>query len=194
MVNSYSLVNPYIDGSFTTTVKAKNSIEAGKHFYTSLSEHFNNELPDFYFSIQKGLSGGGKHYHFQAKETKHKKEVSFSLEPFNGVSESNITNFNKKLETFKNKMVQSGGKNKDKKKHKKSSKKSKKKKDSDSESSDSSDSDSDDYYKTRRSYTPVINQPFYYWWYDPYVYNLNSLYIPTFYSYVGSPYIEISIG
>ena len=38
MVNTYIMVNPYIEGSFEKSIKAKNSIEAGKLLYTSLSE------------------------------------------------------------------------------------------------------------------------------------------------------------
>ena len=47
MVNTYVLVNPHIEGSLETKVKAKNSIEAGKLLYNNLSEHFSNNLPKF---------------------------------------------------------------------------------------------------------------------------------------------------
>ena len=72
MVNSYSLVNPHIGGDFNTKVKSKNSIEAAKLFYNNMSEHFNNNLPEFYFTIHKGSSGKGKHYHFKVKEKTEK--------------------------------------------------------------------------------------------------------------------------
>ena len=36
----------------------------------------------------------------------------------------------------------------------------------------------------------TINQPIYYWWYDPSLYRLDTYYIPTFYSYV-TPIIKI---
>ncbi len=72
MVNTYVLVNPYIEGSFEKSVKARNSIEAGKMLYSSLSEHFNNNVPKFLFTIQKGSSGKGKHYSFKVKENKRK--------------------------------------------------------------------------------------------------------------------------
>ena len=51
--------------------------------------------------------------------------------------------------------------------------------------------DTENIYKRIKSYTPE-HKEIYYWWYDPYVYNLNSVYIPTFYSYI-TPYIEISL-
>jgi hypothetical protein len=111
------------------------------------------------------------------------KEVSFKVKQIDINGESDvISSFKNKLENFKAKMNQDGGK-------KKKSKKSKK------HMSDDSDSDlddsSEDFYRRARSYVPAT-QPIYYWWYDPYVYRLDSVYIPTFYSYV-KPYIELSL-
>jgi hypothetical protein len=183
MVNSYVLVNPYIEGDFKKDIKAKNSMEASKAFYKNLSEHFNNSVPKFYFTIQKGKSGDGKYYNFEVVEKRDGDEVSFSIKPYKSSNIKDMSRFNEKLSDFKNKFAQAGGK-----KHKHG--KHKKRDDSDSDSISSTDSE--DFYRTARSYVPVVNQPFYYWWYDPYVYNLNSLWIPTFYSYV-QPYIEISI-
>ena len=81
-------------------------------------------------------------------------------------------------------MKQAGGKKHKSKKDKKKSK--------DSDSSDISDSsDSYDFYKRALTYLPET-QPIYYWWYDPYVYRMDSVYIPTFYSYF-TPYIELSL-
>lgn len=179
MSNTYVLVNPHVQGDFKSTITAKNSVEAGKTFYKGLSEHFNNAVPKFYFTIQKGDSGKGKHYHFKVKENRKKDNVSFSIEPYEIVGGGDLESFTKKLNNFKSKFAQSGGK-----KHKKKSKKSK-----DSSESDSSESDD---YKRINTYVPVVNQPFYYWWYDPAIYRLESYYVPTFYSYV-TPIIEISI-
>ena len=53
MVNTYNLVNPCIKGQFNSEIKAKNSLEAAKQLYNNMSEHFNNNVPKFYFSIQK---------------------------------------------------------------------------------------------------------------------------------------------
>jgi hypothetical protein len=181
------LVNPHIEGNFNSKIKAKNSNEASNIFYKNLSEHFNNSVPLFHFTIQKGASGNGKYSHFQVKETRSDNEVSFKVKQMNNVgSEEEIKSFKSRLENFKAKFNQDGGK-KDKSRRKKHSKKDS------SESDDSSDWDdsSDDFYRRAKSYLPV-NQPIYYWWYDPYLYNLNSLYIPTFYSYV-TPYIELNL-
>jgi hypothetical protein len=185
MVNTYILVNPHIEGDFKSKIKAKNSNEAANIFYKNLSEHFNNSVPKFHFSIQKGSSGEGKYYHFEVKENRDDDEVIFNVKPYTirGEEES-IKRFESKLANFKSKMNQDGGKHDKHNKHKKSKH---------DDSSDSSDFDisEDNVYKRAKSYMP-LNQPIYYWWYDPYMYRLDTLYVPTFYSYV-TPYIELSL-
>lgn len=185
MVNTYVLVNPHIEGNFKSKLKAQNSNEAANLFYKTLSEHFNNSVPKFHFTIQKGSSGEGKYYHFQVDEHRDENEVNFSIKPYHiqGESES-IQRFQSKLENFKSKFHQDGGK-------KKSKKTSKKPKHDDSSDSSDFDVSENDVYKRAKSYLPTT-QPIYYWWYDPYVYRLDSLYVPTFYSYV-TPYIELSL-
>lgn len=199
MVNTYVLVNPYIQGNLETKVKAKNSIEAGKMIYNNLSEHFSNNLPKFLFTIQKGSSGDGKHYNFKVKEKKEGNEINFSIEPFTINNEAAaLDSFKKKLTNFKKKHdIQKGGapkkgsKKKSKKPSKKTSKKTSKKVEDDDifddlEEDDSPETDS----KLVKKYVPSSSLPINYFWYDPYVYKLNSMYIPTFYSYV-TPYIQI---
>jgi hypothetical protein len=187
MVNTYNLINPYIQGKFKSEIKAKNSLEAANIFYTQLSQHFNNSVPEFNFSIQKGVLGNGKYSHFQVRENRKNDEVNFSINPIH-IDESNLSDFQSKLNNFKSKFNQDGGEKKKKKIKKKSKKKH-------SESSSDSESsiiiETDNIYKRVKKYLPV-NQPIYYWWYDPYIYSLNSVYIPTFYSYV-TPYIELSL-
>jgi len=178
MANKYVLVNPYISGEFQSTVKANNSNEAAKMFYNNISEHFNNAVPKFYFSIQKGGSGKGKYYHYRSIEKRKKDDVSFLIKPYT-IKGENMQAFEQKLNDFKQKDIQNGGK-----KNKKHSKDS-------SDSSSDSDSDSE-IFSVSQTYIPSFNQPIYYWWYDPLVYNLNSFYIPTFYSYV-TPIIEIKL-
>jgi hypothetical protein len=182
MANKYVLVNPFISGEFKNTVKANNSNEAAKIFYNNISEHFNNAVPKFFFTIQKGGSGKGKYYHYRSIEKRKKEDVSFIIKPYT-IKGENMDSFEKKLSQFKQKDMQNGGK-KHNKKHSKDS--------SDSSDSDSiSDSDSE-IFSVSQTYIPSFNQPIYYWWYDPLVYNLKSFYIPTFYSYV-TPIIEISM-
>ena len=52
--------------------------------------------------------------------------------------------------------------------------------------------DSSDYYTRAATYVPVINHPINYFFYDPSLYKLNSLFIPTFYSYI-TPLISIKL-
>jgi hypothetical protein len=205
MSKVYNLVNPYIEGSVNNVFKSNTSTEASTHFYKSLSEHFNNPVPQFHFTLQKGTSGKGKYYHYKVIETKNNdnsenSEVQYKISKYEIENESAAVElFQNKLNNFKSKYYHKGGKDKKKSKKKKDKdKKKKSKKKKDSSSSDSSSSDSSDlvlsntdYYKYTRSYVPTT-QPIYYWWYDPYIYNLKSLYIPTFYSYV-TPYIELSL-
>jgi hypothetical protein len=107
MSNTYVLVNPHVQGDFKNTITAKNSIEAGRALYKSLSEHFNNAVPKFYFTIQKGGSGKGKYYHFQVKEKLKKGDnVSFTFEPYEVVGGVDVESFSKKLNEFKNKFAQ----------------------------------------------------------------------------------------
>jgi hypothetical protein len=184
MATKYTLLNPTILGDFKSQITAKNSTQAARIFYKNLSEHFNNVVPQFHFTIQKGGSGTGKYYHYAVKEHKDDNNVNFKIKLMENIPSTHeaMVPFKQKLEKFQKKMEQGGG---DKKK-KRSKHKSKKYDDS-----SDSDSDSDDFYKRVRTYKPV-NQPIYYWWYDPYVYNLDTLYVPTFYSYV-TPYIELGL-
>jgi hypothetical protein len=183
MANTYVLVNPHIEGKLETKVKAQNSQEAANMLYKNLSENFNNSIPAFHFTIQKGSSGEGSLYHFKVKETRKNNEVKFSVKSINikGISEAE-EKFKLRLEQAKNKLAQEGGK-----KHK-----SKKAKKHDSSDSDSDLDSSSDDYKRAKSYVP-LNQPIYYWWYDPYVYRLDSVYVPTFYTYTVPQRIEYAI-
>jgi len=219
MVNTYIMVNPYIEGSFEKSIKAKNSIEAGKLLYTSLSEHFNNNVPKFLFTIQKGGSGKGKYYSFKVKEDKANQEINFSIEPYTVKDTENIyKNVQENITNFKNKIAikeQEGGAGKAKKTKGKSAKKTKVVKKTKAtkkrqDSSDDSDSDIEDNFefngdddfdlddspkynkKSVQRYIPNGNYPISHWYYDPYLYRLNSVYVPTFYSYV-TPYVEILI-
>ena len=185
MVNTYHLVNPSIAGNFNSKIKARNSIEAANMLYKSLSEHFSSSIPKFYFTIQKGSSSLGQYYHFKVSETTKADEVNFTIRPYNVENnEINVRNFKNNLNRFKAKFEQLGGK-------KGKVKKSKKVKSSDSDSDSDLDVSSDELYKRVQSYVPVT-QPIYYWWYDPYVYNLNSVFLPTFYSYL-NPLMELSL-
>jgi hypothetical protein len=188
MVNSYQLVNPHIAGTFDTKIKAKNSKEASNIFYKNLSEHFSNSIPQFFFTIQKGGSGNGKFFHFKAEEERNEDEVSFKISSYELQNENKIDAFKNNLNEIKDK-IQGGGK-----KGRKGRKSSKSRKSRKNDSSDSSDSEngylSDDIYSRASSYIPTT--PMYYWWYDPSLYDVKRIYIPSFYSYM-TPYIQVSL-
>lgn len=184
MVNSYVLVNPYIEGSFKSKIKARNSQEAAKMIYTNLSEHFNNSVPAFHFTLQKGTSSNGKMYHFKVSEEREDDTVSFSIKPLTLKNEDSINNeFKGRLEDIKNKLSQDGGKHSSKNRSKRH----------DSSDSDSDLSSSDDYYRRARSYPYVPSYPFNYWWYDPSVYRLDSVFMPTFYSTSSPLYYQVGL-
>jgi hypothetical protein len=182
MVNKYKLVNPYIKGEFETKLDAKNSIEAAKIFYKNLSEHFNNNVPRYYFTIQKGGSGSGKFYHFEVKEKKDQDEVSYSIKPYSIKNEEvAVEQFVENFEKFKGRF--NGGARKSS--HRRGSKRRSKRRNDSSESEE----DSYDFYREAKSYVPVTSQPLYYMYYDPLVYRLDSLFLPTYYAYA-SPLSE----
>lgn len=174
MSNSYRLINPHIKGDMKTKVKAKNSVEAAKIIYTNLSEHFNNNLPKFNFTIQKGSSGKGKYYSFQTKEARNGEDVKFSIKPISIKNEkksyqSMVKNINK----FKDDVTKRGG-------------------EITKEDLDEVIDDSSDYYRRAATYVPVINHPIDFFFYDPSLYRLKSLFVPTFYSYI-TPFINIKL-
>ena len=187
MVNQYKLVNPYIKGELETKTESSNSIDAAKFFYKNLSEHFSNNVPTFYFTIQKGGSKG-KFYNFKVTETKKGDEVNYSISPYTIKDEATaikqyVENFNLFKGRFNGGSI--GGAKRGSKRGSKKSKKSKKSKskrrDSDSSSSDSSSSSSDsyDFYREAKSYVPISTQPLYYMYYDPLVYRTSSVFLPT---------------
>ncbi len=178
MVNKYKLVNPYIKGEFETKLDAKNSIDAAKSFYKSLSEHFNNSVPKFYFTIQKGGSGKGKFYHFVVNEKRKNEEVDYSIKPFEIKGEDKaMKNYLSNFENFKGRY--NGGARKNSRSSKRGSKRSSRR----SSRLDSDSSDSSEYYREATTYVPVASQPFSYMYYDPILYQVDTVFFPTFYSY-----------
>ena len=94
MVNKYTLINPHVKGEFSSTVESNNSLQAAKQLYESLSEHFNNNIPEFFFTIQKGGDKNGTQYHFKISEKKEKNDVNYSIEQF---SDTNADKMDKLL-------------------------------------------------------------------------------------------------
>ena len=174
MVNKYKLVNPYIKGEFETKLEAKNSVEAAKLFYKSLSEHFNNSVPKFYFTIQKGGSEKGKFYHFVVNEKRKNEEVDYSIKPYEIKGEDKaMKSYLSNFENFKGRYNGGAKRRGSKRSSRRSSKRS----------MDDSSTDSSEYYREATSYVPVVSQPFTYMYYDPILYQVDTVFFPTFYSY-----------
>jgi len=188
----YYLVNPLIGGNMQTTFKGKNSIDAAKNAYNSLSQYFNNNVPEFYFTLQeikskKTLVGGGvnnDYKHFKVVENKSDKQVNFRISPYD------VKGNTKQLKQFKEQIqklnkqqlggsTQSGGK------------KIKYDKDDSSDSDDWLDDDEDHYFPKMSSST-ILSNPLSLWYYDPYVFRIQQYYIPTFVAPV-APYISIPL-
>jgi len=124
--NTYRLINPYIEGSLDTTARSRNSFNAGKKIYNTISNFFTNYVDDFYMTIQNVDNGNLSH--FKINETKENDNViGYNLVRLDKNFDEDIE---KKLINKVDK-DQKGGKHKHKHKD-------------DSSSSSSSDSD---YYK-----------------------------------------------
>ena len=196
MSKQYKLVNPYILGQMETTFKGKSVLEVGTNAYNTMSQYFNNDIPSFYFTMQKVGSknkiGGGKntdYVHFRVTEKKHNKKVDYKIKEVKITKNTKgMTSFKKSLQKFINDQEQDGGKR---------------------YSYDDSDDldwldDEDDRtirklkYKTKTSY--YLSQPISYYYYDPIVYSVVSdpyYYVPTFvaplHPYVVGPYTTLKL-
>lgn len=126
---TYRLINPNIEGSIDTLVKAKNSFRAGKKMYENISSYFTNHLDRFNMTLQnidtKDLT------HFEVEEDLDDNgTVDYKLTRMEGDFDQQV--IDKLMDTIDN---QSGG-----------AKSRKKRKHSESDS-DSTSSDSEDYYR-----------------------------------------------
>ena len=170
--NAYRLINPYIEGSFDTVVKARNSFSAGKKLYKNISTYFTNPVDNFYMTIQdldtKKLS------HFKINENrKDKTLVDFNLTKLDGDFSQTL---NEKLVRNVDELgKQAGGKHK---RHH-----------HDDDDDDDSSSSSSDFSSTESLYFP--NQPInrFVYFYLPYYklnvvglspLDINRLYLPMF--------------
>ena len=201
MPENYILVNPFLKGQFKNHFSGKNQLEAASKAYISLSDNFNNNIPNFYFTLQKINKkkfkiGGGKntdYFHFNVTETKENKNVEFKITKHK-INNKGLKEFRNKLEKeskdkkggfeegmeqeMEQEMEQDGGRRR------------RRRRDDDS----SSDSDwLDDSSEYKYKHALAYNQPIYSWWYDPYLYRLQNLYVPTFIAPL-SPYIYIDLG
>jgi hypothetical protein len=184
---NFELINPYIEGTFKTIFTGNNAINAADVCFKSISTYIRNPMPSFYFTLKN--MKGGKLHHFKVSEKLINGNTSDYViaELDLNIEKQNIDTFEKKIDTLKsrqeNKNNLKGGK----------SKKTLDDFDDDSSSS-SSDSDEPKNYsnKTYTEYVYQPQQPILYYWYDPYIYNIPTFYIPHF-SLPVTPLVEINL-
>ena len=105
--NAYQLINPYIEGSIDTVVRASNSFSAGKKLYNNISAYFTNQVDDFYMTIQNVETKDLTHFKIGEKRGENGM-VDFDLvkldDKFNPDIEKKLVSYVEKLQK------QSGGK------------------------------------------------------------------------------------
>jgi hypothetical protein len=182
----YKLVNPFILGKMNTIFTGKTQLEAATKSYNELSQYFNNDIPSFYFTMQKVTGknkiGGGKnneYLHFKVTEKKFGKKVDFKIKEVQVTKNGKqMTSYKKSLKKFMSDHQQKGGK----------------KYSYDDDDDDDDDDDEEVYrprYRTSTDY--VLTQPLTHYYYDPVIYSTvfaadTYWYTPTFVAPL-SPYI-----
>tara|TARA_B110000208_G_C11685275_1_gene400273 strand:- start:1 stop:708 length:708 start_codon:yes stop_codon:yes gene_type:complete len=217
MVNKYAIVNPFIHGNIKPIIKADDKIGGARAAYKLISSKFSNNIPQFFFSLQKinkkTQIGGGNtndYYHFKVSEKRglnNNKAVKFSIEEIPFSKEDNedleifIKDLNNTILEIKNSKNHKGGANHDSDNDLFSDNKSFNWDDDDDDDDDIYDLDDDDddvlkdnflldIYKHRKNRSL---SSYYGYYYSPYVYNRffgKYLYMPTFTLDV-SPYIKV---
>jgi len=196
-MKNYLLVNPYIEGSLEKVFSANNSLDAADKVYSSISKYFSNSIPNFKFTLMRikdsHVQSGGdysnfdftkknnKHLlHFKVNEThvNNTDKVDFSITPYSG----KLVLLDQFKESLQNHLNRSKNKTNKNKTNKTGGKKSK-------FDDDSSSSDSDSDFKTTRVKKNYIIDPITYWWYNPFIYYTDQIYIPSFVSPLSFPYV-----
>tara|TARA_A100001015_G_C14756106_1_gene619542 strand:- start:59 stop:709 length:651 start_codon:yes stop_codon:yes gene_type:complete len=200
-MSKYILVNPWIHGKIKPTVSSDNSIDAANKLYGRVSKLFNNNIPEFFFTIQKvnkakDISKGkaSDYSHFKVTEkrgSKNKKAIKFNLEEIT-LNKSD----NKNLPVFKKELYNTILEIKN------GSKKNMEGGDLFDDDDDLLDDDLlDDFDDDERFYRDIYRydrykrySDYYGWYYSPYLYTnsiYRSLYVPTF-ALNARPYIQLT--
>jgi len=186
----YQLVNPRIIGALNDTVEASNQLSAAEKAWKNISDHVTNNVPRFVFTLRN--MDTNELYTFKITEKPNQKMADYSITELNDKKltkeqknkfKNELKRSEKRVDELLNKMK--GGR---KKRYKDIDK-------NDDEDEDDDD-DSDELYEKvrmiRNLNTPL---PIVYWWYDPVVYKvfeLPSIYIPTFNAPL-VPYVELNL-
>lgn len=160
-MSEYRLINPTIRGNITNLFTGKTHMDAARRAWDTLSGFITNTVPMFPFTIEN--TKNGRVYSYLVKESEPKeKQVEYEI--------TQLENIDKKDEKkLKKDSKQKGGKY-----------------------TGSSEGDANEVFDILRSHrTMQATQPIVYLWYDPMIYKLPSVYIPTFVPHL-TPYIEIA--
>jgi len=169
----YKLINPIIKGKLNTTYQANKPHNAAEKAYKSLSKYFHNSTAEFLFTIQKvkskntdiGEGNVNDYFHYKVIENREGNNVNFEIVPYKKINKKRLNKFKGSIKSILNDNQQTGG----------------------GSMYDLNDSDFDDRH-LYRSDTSYKYQPISLWLYDPYIYSISSVYIPTFVTSV-SPYV-----
>jgi hypothetical protein len=190
----YKLLNPYVEGTIDNSFSGKSPLDAAKKAWSALSENFSNFTPQFAFTISSGGSTNeSSMHHFTVKEHIKNGKVNFTVAKLkSNPASAKLKKFTSKFNAFQQNIMKGGKEHEedDSEKHKKKKKKSK---DEDDSSSSDSNSDSDDkfYDKIRaHKHKSQIDTPIWWFWYYPTLYPIDTVFIPTWTTYV-SPYVQI---
>lgn len=184
---NFQLVNPYIEGEFKSVVSGKNAHDAAQKAWSRLADNLTNNVPKFGFTLER--VSDKKLSHFVVKENISDGTVNYKLmEHEVDLSDKEIQGLRDQIESFRHK--QSGGKRRGRKGRKG------RKDDSDSDSDSDSDVDLEDssevYSKVMRKKFVHMSQPIVYFWYNPLLYRLDRVYMPTFVTPL-IPYVHIEL-
>ena len=184
---TYQLVNPLLGGNISSSFNATNPLNAAQSAWVQLSNYLTNDVPHFAFSLQ---DDNNNLHHYEVKESVDAKKVaSYSINNIHvKLSPKQVAGFQKLTSNMLNKINSAkGGSVKGGKRHKKHDDSS-----SSSSSSSSSNDALDDAIKRMKYKAMMQNQPLYYFWYNPLVYDTVDLYMPTFTVPI-SPYVHINL-
>ena len=166
---NYKLINPRIEGSLETSFQGNNIMSIAKRVWEDVSQYITNNVPKFAFTLENSQTG--KLHHFCVKE-----QLKGGSSAKYNISEISVKLNDKQLKEFKNKSQKAGMKG------------GKKDKDKDDDDDDSSTSSDDVFSAIQLHNLYSRSQPIVYWWYDPWIYGFESIFMPTLYL---TPYIEI---
>lgn len=164
---TYELINPVLIGSFPIKYKENSPENAAKVFWNEFSKLIQNEIPKMYFTLR---NNDGKLFHFKVSEEESNKSIAdFNITPVERVhakADEVLINAYNELTTKKG-----GGRFKHY--------------DDSSSSSDDSDESTSEMIEKFQRLNRLRKLPIMYYYYIPYAYGSDSVFMPSFrYPYI----------